>query len=353
MSTVTNSTAIKLELDQPLAQESSSWETTFHLAMALATAIVLVVSVLAYYFGHLAISFPQIVPKLVLMVGLLAVAFQYKWRREAKCFNIIMMVFWVIVITNCHFFPMYLAARQDVPMSDSTLAAFDRAIGIEVPTVRALLAPYPQFNQFMLFVYTTLIPLMTLATVLPPLVGRMDKAKEFAIGCLIAASISMPIFACFQAVGPWHHYEFEPVIDSLSQKAAMLASLKTDSWFLIDVDNKDGLITFPSFHVVLTVLAAIALKPIRYVGWPAMVWAALIVVSTVTTGIHYTIDVFGGLAVAAIALVGARVYLRWERTRPSPATATAAQSAAHPAHGQPTTSLASSGSSSLVSPTDR
>jgi membrane-associated phospholipid phosphatase len=67
--------------------------------------------------------------------------------------------------------------------------------------------------------------------------------------------------------------------------------------------------------VVLTVLAAAALWPLRRLRWPVTIWAALIVVSTVTTGIHYTVDVLGGLAIAAVAHRGALVYSRWEQGR--------------------------------------
>ncbi len=172
----------------------------------------------------------------------------------------------------------------------------------------------------MLLAYHSLIPLMTAATILPPLLGRMDRAKQYVLACIVAATISLPIFAYVQAVGPWEYYDFEPVIPSLSQKASILSALKTNDWFVIDLSNRDGLITFPSFHVVLTVLAAAALWPFRHLRWPVMCWATLIVASTVTTGIHYFIDVLGGLAVAAVAYAAASAYLRWEAARDAEAT---------------------------------
>lgn len=324
MSTITGTELATSRLDASLAaiepglhdtaalEPSIRWEGKFHAVMLAATLAVLMTSLYGYLCCNIAATVSGMVPVLSMLLLLVAGAVQYRWRDEPKCFNIVMMVVWIIVITNLHFFPMYMAARQDVPMSDEVLANFDQAIGIEVPAVLAALRPYPGFNHFMLWVYGTLIPFMTLATILPPLLNRMDKAKEFAIGCIVAAGIAMPIFACFQAVGPWDYYGFSPAIPSLSGKAEMLASLKTGGLFVIDMTNRDGLITFPSFHVVLTVLAAVALWPVRYLRWITTVWAALIVVSTVTTGIHYLIDVFGGLAVAGIAYGCARAYLRWE-----------------------------------------
>src|SRR5262249_33271432 len=152
-------------------------------------------------------------------------------------------------------------ARQDVALNDELLANCDRAMGVEVPAVLAAIEPYPVVERLLLQIYLTLIPLMTLAAVLPALANRFDDGKRFIVGCIVAATISLPIFAHMQAVGPWDYYGFEPPIAALGGKEAMLMALKTDSLFVIDVTNRDGLITFPSFHVVLTVLAAAALWP--------------------------------------------------------------------------------------------
>lgn len=287
----------------------------FHMTVAACTAVTLMISLLGYLFCNLKLSLSQATPLGLMMILLLVVAAQYRWRKEYSCFSVVIMSFWLIGVTNFHYFPMYMAAGRDVPMSDAALAAMDRAIGVEVPTVLEMLKPYPALNAIMLSVYKSLIPLMTLAIILPPLLRRTERAKEFVLGCVVAAAISMPIFACFQAVGPWHYYDFEPVIPSLAGKEAMLATLKTKAEFVIDVSNRDGLITFPSFHVILTVLAAVALWPFRYLRWFTTLWAALIVVSTVTTGIHYTIDVLGGLGVAYVSWRCARAYLQWLQSR--------------------------------------
>ena len=285
------------------------WEVRFHAVMLAATSAVVAISLYGYRYCNLTLSFSQAIPTLLALLILFAGAAQYRWRNEPKCFNVVMMVLWAIVITNFHFFPMYMAARQNVAMNDTLLAGIDQAVGMEVPDVMKALEPYPAFNSFMLTVYSTLIPLMTLATVLPPLFNRMEKAKEYALACIVAACITMPIFAFFQAVGPWEYYGFPPAIPALSDKAAMLSSLKTNTVFVIDVSNRDGLITFPSFHVVLTVLAAAALWPFPYLRWLTSIWATLIVVSTVTTGIHYFVDVVGGVLLAGIAYATAKACL--------------------------------------------
>jgi PAP2 superfamily len=67
-----------------------------------------------------------------------------------------------------------------------------------------------------------------------------------------------------------------------------------------------------SFHTILAVLAGVALWSIPYARWLTALWAGLIVVSTVTTGWHYIIDVVTGAAIASVCVCLAKVYTRLE-----------------------------------------
>lgn len=280
--------------------------------LAVATGAV-AVSLVGYLFCRLTVDAGKAMPILLTLTLVAALAGQYWLRGERKLFNVLMMVLWIVLVTNGHFFPMYMAARTPVALNDALLANYDRMLGLEVPAIRAVLLDYPWLDRALLEIYKTLIPLMTLATIVPPLLGRLDQAKRYIVGCVIAAAISLPIFAGLQAIGPWKHYGFAPPFESLLSLTDMFQALKSSDLYVIDVTNRDGLITFPSFHVVLTVLAAVALWPFRWLRWPVVVWAALIVASTVTTGIHYSVDVLAGLAVASVAHCGALAYSRWER----------------------------------------
>jgi membrane-associated phospholipid phosphatase len=70
--------------------------------------------------------------------------------------------------------------------------------------------------------------------------------------------------------------------------------------------QKAGIVSFPSYHVELAILSAMALSSIRCLRAPAWVLAALVCVSTVLTGWHYGVDVLGGLAVAIITASAVR-----------------------------------------------
>ena len=71
-----------------------------------------------------------------------------------------------------------------------------------------------------------------------------------------------------------------------------------------------GIICFPSFHTIWSVLSVVALWPFRSLRVPSSLLASLIVISTVTTGWHYMSDVFAGLLFAGISLACADRFVR-------------------------------------------
>jgi membrane-associated phospholipid phosphatase len=85
--------------------------------------------------------------------------------------------------------------------------------------------------------------------------------------------------------------------------------------YAIDPNYSSSLIAFPSFHVIMAVLSAVALWSVRRARIPAAVLCGLIVCSTVATGWHYVVDVLAGIVFAALAHAGAKVFTAAETRR--------------------------------------
>ena len=94
--------------------------------------------------------------------------------------------------------------------SHAALARVDAALGLEVPDVLRVVGRYPAVDRLLRVAYDALLILMSLAVMVPPLCGDMRKSKEYVLSCFFAAAISLPVFAQFQAIGPWAHYHFPP-----------------------------------------------------------------------------------------------------------------------------------------------
>lgn len=62
----------------------------------------------------------------------------------------------------------------------------------------------------------------------------------------------------------------------------------------LDVRQFSGVVEFPSFHMVMAIVVAFALRGIGLIGWIVAAWCALVAISTVPIGGHYVVDLAGG-----------------------------------------------------------
>ncbi len=235
------------------------------------------------------------------MVGLLFGVAAYAGRRGAESLkNLAIILAWTFVIGEVHVIPMFAIVRTGVPLRDDLLARADRAIGADVPAVMEWMGRHPGLRVTSGFCYGSLYALCLLPSIIPPLLGDAASARRFIVACVTFAVISYPIMASFQAVGPWAYYGYRPQINQ-DGYMAMFAELRTSHDVLLDFEYRSGLICFLSFHTAIAVLSAAALWSTPYLRWVAATWAALIAVSTVTTGSHYVVDVVAALALCLAA----------------------------------------------------
>ena len=88
-------------------------------------------------------------------------------------------------------------------------------------------------------------------------------------------------------------------------------------------DDSSGIVSFPSFHTIWAVLSSYALWGFRFLRWPSVICAVLIILSTMTTGWHYFADVLGGLILAFVSIEIATHFSIGDKQPPS--TDTSAQ----------------------------
>ncbi|MFN7145660.1 MAG: phosphatase PAP2 family protein [Myxococcota bacterium] len=197
----------------------------------------------------------------------------------------------------------YAVMRASVPMRDAQLAAFDAALGLPVPRVRAWLDVLPKDAWW--GVYDLLAPLLVVAIFALPLTGRLPRARVLLGAYVASFALALPVMSTVQAVGPWAVHGF-PAVDTQLLYVKELGLLKTPGPFEFDPTRTQGVVTFPSFHTILAVLGGWALAPVRGLGLLGIGISSMIVLATVATGWHYVADVAGGLVLAALSIALAR-----------------------------------------------
>jgi len=231
-----------------------------------------------------------------------------KWFR---CSEAISVVFWACAV-DWIFGPLIeIAGRSRFPLVDHTLSRID-AVLFQTQFVVMWMRKHPALHHVSELVYASLLPLLAAALILP-IVRGSRSAHRLLLAAVLSICITTLGFHFLPAAGPWTVQGYEPTRDQAITSEDVLA-LKSHPNGLPTALRTTGLVSFPSFHTILAMLCAFALWPIPYVRWAGLVLATGIVISTVTTGWHYGIDVIAGIAVALFCEGAARrIYAAIER----------------------------------------
>ena len=271
---------------------------------AMAAPVVLLAS-------GMVISLGALVPYGALLGLLVASHFIYTLRRPNEVISLVtgsaaLMIAAALlagIIANA-------GLRLRYPLVDGPLARFDLAMGIDTPAVVLAIADRPWLADLLGRAYVSVFPL-AFATAIWLSVRREKRllwelTLGFAAGIVGAAIVSV----FFPALGNIAHAGLQDLAGTRLPQGSGVYFLEAVHRYrdgsdpLLDVRKLEGVVCFPSFHAVMAVAVAYALRTTRWLAWPMGCWCALVVVSTVPNGGHYVGDLLGGamLWIATLAL---------------------------------------------------
>jgi membrane-associated phospholipid phosphatase len=218
----------------------------------------------------------------------------------------------------------YLALSTNHTLIDPYLSAADRALGFDWPGFIIRVQAHPLLDRFLFLAYRGSVPQLLVIAFL--LSWREDgRLRELSGTILISLVLAIAVSAALPAISAYPYYGAEHPGIVAEIGVPDLFALRDGSLRLLDLRRMDGLVCFPSFHVVLSLLFVHALRGRRMLFALAIAVNAAIILSTLTAGGHYLVDLFGGAGVAAASValyrtVGAyRPVTRRSRAAPSQA----------------------------------
>jgi membrane-associated phospholipid phosphatase len=292
------------------AHSDSAGSLAFHLWMIGTIAVVLLLTAIGCRLTHVHVVGVggRIVADIVLVGAFQALPLSWHRKGRFALRDSSLCVLWAALLWTILPFTVDVASRLDraFPLRDPLLARLDAVLGVNIAAVARWSAQH-WIGHPLNTAYAFLAPLLILAFLVPGLTGRATVVKRLLVANLAAFAFGLPAFIFMPAVGPWYGEHFAP---DRAQAACEIAAISVRD--PAPYDHKPaGVICFPSFHVMWAIICAQALAgSFRWLRWPAWIVAALVAVSTMTTGWHYFIDVLGGFLLAAIALAAARRLVR-------------------------------------------
>jgi membrane-associated phospholipid phosphatase len=291
---------------------------SFHLWMAFAISTLLIISLVGC--ALTGIELPElgawVIVFLVLSAMVLPLPAYWYEKGRADLLDSALTLLWAVLLRLIIPLLVRVAARLRMPLQDSFFGLADEHLGVSVPAIVAW-ASHHWLGSVLNRSYAWVVILLPLAVLLPVLAGRSKYAREFLVANLISFAIGIPLFALLPAVGPWRYFHIPPTQAQTVFCEAPLLALRLPGPYILG-SQEAGIVCFPSFHVAWAILFAAALWSFRSVRIPLALVTGMVVLSTMTTGWHYFVDVLGGILLAIISILLAKHLTRTYTTRSHP-----------------------------------
>jgi membrane-associated phospholipid phosphatase len=240
---------------------------------------------------------------LVTCTILIALAALYQVLRPAPNFVLVLKSLTVLVaFSTIYTILMYALATGGRPLADPMLAGADTALGLSPPSVVHWVNERPAVALVMWLAYISLIPQTILAIVCLGLSNNRYHLDKFLARFMLASLITAVCFYFWPAKGTYAPPFNLPAPSYCLPWGEHLDALRSGARTLVTWRDAEGLITFPSFHTIWAVLLIAAFYGSRRLFWPLAALNVVVVISTVTTGMHYFADVIAGVLISAVVI---------------------------------------------------
>jgi PAP2 superfamily len=211
----------------------------------------------------------------------------------------------------------YLANALNWPLQDQTLLLMDRAIGLDPQAIAAFVNDHEWLSKGLNVGYGFIKWPMLGVPIVLAMTSRFVRLQQFMLALSIALIVTIIISVFVPAVGTFYGLDVSPtekfpLLNSAYYAAQLrdITALRDGSLRHLELYRLAGIVSFPSFHAASGFLYIWALWPVRGFRWLTIGINTWMIAATPVIGAHYIIDVFGGAAVTAGAVVLARQLFR-------------------------------------------
>jgi membrane-associated phospholipid phosphatase len=252
----------------------------------------------------------EMLPILPLIAVLVGVSVFYRTVRPNRMFSLTTGILAFFILNMLVMGPLsYFVLAYERPLYDAELAALDQALGFNWRWLQKITADSVWLSLLGEWIYGTSGLQMVLAWCVLGWSGQFQRLGIFMGALVLATGTVLVLSGLFPAVGAYVHYGIGPAdLGHLEGTGAGVwhlnhfNALRDGSLRHLVLSKSEGLITFPSFHTVVAVLAGWGFWRCGAWRWPMAIYSGLVVLTTLPFGGHHLVDVLAGAAIAAAAV---------------------------------------------------
>ncbi len=198
--------------------------------------------------------------------------------------------------------------RLQMPIADPMLAAVDALLPVGSQEVVYFTAAETWIARVLHLAYSSSTLLCLAAAAWMIAIGAKLQLWRFVATAILSMQITAITSVFFPARGAILHFGMTgPQVDGLPDGAGTyagetFAQFYSGSEKLVTLADLNGIVTFPSFHTVLALLIVQGFHS-TLARWPAIIWSAATIVSTIPMGGHYFTDLAAGFVVWLVAFL--------------------------------------------------
>ena len=219
-------------------------------------------------------------------------------------------LFAIVCISNVLSLLQYPAAALRRPLIDPWLASADVLMGIDVGRLAAWTSARPAVARTLLIAYLTLLPQFGLTVLLHGVAFKDHRALwEYVFHFHFCAVGTVLGLAFFPAQCAFLYHGFRPTFDQ-TRFINHFTGLRSGEMTVIRLDNIEGLISMPSFHVAGALMVTWSFRRRPAVLAVLVPLNVALIIATFMSGAHYFVDVPGTALLFGLSLLAHR---RWSR----------------------------------------
>jgi membrane-associated phospholipid phosphatase len=207
----------------------------------------------------------------------------------------------------------YTLTVTALPLQDDLFARGDALLGFDWLTWFRAIAAQPLLRGILHLAYITATPQLVAIAIYLALTGHGARNAELIWTVAISLIVIIPLSALLPGAGAFVRYDVMALVDA--PFVPEFAMLRQGALTRIDLNQLQGVITFPSFHTTLAILYPYVVRGSRRVFVACALLNLMMLLSIPSEGGHYLVDVIAGALVAVVAI---RAAARIERRLAAP-----------------------------------